>query len=380
MKYPVGYRIRMAMQYGKSFDEYEKYLCEGNSGDYANSWLFGNINDNSIMRIELGLKYANTEIIYTSETREEPMIKEYEIDGVSIIRTETYNKNGGYFIGFNAPYDPRIRQMECGFSGFYDIRRHQGARQVRLEELMEKYKGKLNVENAKTIIADHYDVYLKKENNPCSRTVCSHYELDAREYMSDPSRPKPYSLHGAVDACIIDTNTAEEMGIWGRFGNSCGTPFDINKFCDEHIQWKAFRHYVRDRPTKEWTYFKQYDWSSEEEKEVMKEEYNKEEKEIQEFKEKEQQNEEKEEKDNIKLEIMEPNNPLNPVLNEKAEVGGTKHTRKIKKTRKIGKKNKRVKRTRRMYGKNDKKNSIMKGGEFDEEQDKSIEEYTRTEQ
>lgn len=335
-KYPIGYRIRMAMQYGKTFDDYERYLCQGNSGDYANSWLFGNINDNSIIRIELGLKYANTEIIYTSETKEEPVVTEYEIDGVSIIRTETYNTDGGYFIGFNAPYDPRIRQMECGFSGFYDIRRHQGARQVRLEELMEQYKGKIDVEAAKKIIADHYDVYLKKEN-PCSRTVCSHYELDAREYMSDPTRPKPYALHGAVDACVVDTKTAEDMGFWGRFGNSCGTPFDINKFCDEHIQWKAFRPYVHNRPSQEWAYFKEYDWSNEVDIEKVKE------------------------------------------IGEQIEKGGKKLSKRIKKTR-GGKKSKygkgRGRGTRRHRRKSSKS---QKGGEFDEEQDKSLEETTRTE-
>ena len=32
-----------------------------NSGDYANSWLFGDTNTNEILRIELGLKYHNVE-------------------------------------------------------------------------------------------------------------------------------------------------------------------------------------------------------------------------------------------------------------------------------------------------------------------------------
>ena len=76
-KFPIGYRIRKAMQYGNTLDEYVDILLEGNSGDYANSWLFGDINTNEILRIELGLKYHNVE------------------------RTKN-----GYFIGFNAPYDP----------------------------------------------------------------------------------------------------------------------------------------------------------------------------------------------------------------------------------------------------------------------------------
>ena len=66
------------------------------------------------MRVELGLEYVNVE-----------------------------RKKNGYFIGFNAPYDARIRNLECVNSGFDDIRRHQGARKVRLEELMEQHKGKI---------------------------------------------------------------------------------------------------------------------------------------------------------------------------------------------------------------------------------------------
>ena len=236
-KFPVGYRIRQAMQYGNTLDEYVDILLKENSGDYANSWLFGDINTNEILRIELGLKFHNIE------------------------RTKN-----GYFIGFNAPYDPQIRNLECNNSGMYDIRRHQGARQVRLEELMNKHKGKLNIEIAKEIIADHYDVYLLKEDNPCSRTVCSHYDLDAREYMSQEGRPKPFAAHGVVDGFVMDSELTKKMTFIGRFGNSCGIPFDKNKFCDKHIQWNILRPYLNDRPTQQWSEFSITDNYSEEKK------------------------------------------------------------------------------------------------------------------
>jgi hypothetical protein len=225
-KFPIGYRIRQAMQYGNTLDEYVDILLKENSGDYANSWLFGDINTNEILRIELGLKFHNIE------------------------RTKN-----GYFIGFNAPYDPQIRNLECNNSGMYDIRRHQGARQVRLEELMDKHKGKLNIEIAKEIIADHYDVYLLKEDNPCSRTVCSHYDLDAREYMSQEGRPKPFAAHGVVDGFVMDSELTKKMTFIGRFGNSCGIPFDKNKYCDKNIQWNILRPYLNDRPTQQWSEF-----------------------------------------------------------------------------------------------------------------------------
>jgi hypothetical protein len=222
---PISCRIRQAMQYGDTLDDYVKILLDGNSGDYANSWLFGDTNTNEILRIELGLKYHNVE------------------------RTKN-----GYFIGFNAPYDPRIRNLECVNTGFDDLRRHQGARRVRLADLMDKHKGKLDIKIAQEIIGDHYDTYLKKEN-PCSRTCCSHYELDAREYMSDPSRPKPFQPRGALDGNVCDTTMAKAMSLSLRWGNSCGIPFDKNKFCDEHREWDYLRPYLDDRPQQPWTTF-----------------------------------------------------------------------------------------------------------------------------
>lgn len=223
--YPISCRIRQAMQYGNNLDDYVKILLDGNSGDYANSWLFGDTTTNEILRLELGLKYHN------------------------VSRTKN-----GYFIGFNAPYDPRIRNLECANTGFDDIRRHQGARRVRLDDLMDQYKGKLNLEVAKMILADHYDVYLHKEN-PCSRTVCSHYELDAREYMSDPSRPKPFQPRGALDGNVCDTKMAKKMSFCLRYGDSCGMPFLKDKFCDEHREWAFLRPYLHDRLEEPWTNF-----------------------------------------------------------------------------------------------------------------------------
>lgn len=225
-RFPIGYRIRKAMQYGNTLDEYCEILLHENSGDYANSWLFGDVNSNEILRIELGLKYHNIE------------------------RTKN-----GFFIGFNSTYDERIRNIECVNSGFYDIRRHQGARLVRLGDLMDEHKGKINIDIAKKIISDHYDVYLEKDNNPCSRTVCSHYDLDPREYMSQSDRPKPYSPHGAVDGVVCDTSLAKNMSFIGKFGSSCDVPFDKDEFSKKHRQYEKFFPYLKSRPTYPWTEF-----------------------------------------------------------------------------------------------------------------------------
>jgi hypothetical protein len=222
---PISCRIRTAMQYGNTFEDYIKILTTNNSGDYSNSWYFGNINTNEIMRIELGRTYVNVE------------------------RT-----SNGYFIGFNATYDPRIRNLECSDTGFNDIRRHQGARRVRLTQLMDKYKGEIDLEIGKKIMGDHYDVYLKKIN-PCSRTVCSHYNMDAREYMSDPSRPLPYQPRGACDGNLITTKLAQNMSFCLKYGSSCNIPFDSKTFFKEHIEWSQYENYVVSRPNQPWTIF-----------------------------------------------------------------------------------------------------------------------------
>ena len=222
---PISCRIRNAMQYGKNLDDYERMLLDGNSGDYACAWMFGDTNVNEIMRIELGLRFHNT--------------------------TRTQN---GVFIGYNAPEDPRIRNLECTNTGIDDIRRHQGARKVRLADLMDIHKGTINIDVAQQIISDHYDVYLNKEN-PCSRTVCSHYELDPREYMSDPSRPKPFEPHGALDGNVIDTQMAKNMSFSLRWGSSCGKPFMKDAFCDKQRVWNYLRPYLHDRLSYPWTTF-----------------------------------------------------------------------------------------------------------------------------
>lgn len=160
----------------------------------------------------------------------------------------------GYYAGFNAPLDPRIRNFECTNTGFTDIRRHQGARQVRIPQLMETYKGKINNEIACEILADHFDVYLNKVN-PCSRTICSHYELDAREFMSQPGRPVPFQPRGAVDGVVASSDDAKERGLWCRWGSSCGRGFSAKDFLEKNPQFDYLEPFLKDRPSQPWTYF-----------------------------------------------------------------------------------------------------------------------------
>jgi hypothetical protein len=230
---PICCRIRQAMQYCNTLDQVVDTLLKNNGGDYANTWVIGDTKTNTIMRFELGLKY-------------------HKVD----------KTKDGYFIGFNAPYDPRIRNLECSNTGWDDLRRHQGARRVRLEELMELHKGKIDLALGHEIMADHYDPYLQKIN-PCSRTNCAHYELDAREYMSDPGRPKPFQPRGALDGIVCDTTLTKNMAFSARWGASCGLPFDAKEFGKKQLIWKEVAGYLHDRPTQPWTEFTIHPWTKE---------------------------------------------------------------------------------------------------------------------
>ena len=224
-KAPEFLRIRYAVQYADTFQSFVDKFWKENNGGYANTWLVGDIETNEIMRFEAGLKF-------------------YKID----------TTKDGYFAGFNAPLDPRIQNFECSNSGFADIRRHQGARQVRIPQLMEEYKGKLDNETAQMILADHYDVYTKTEN-PSSRTVCSHYELDPRESMSQPGRPVPFQPRGAMDGVTATAADAERLGFWARWGSSCGMAFDAKAFLEKNPQFDHLRRFLKDRPSQPWTFF-----------------------------------------------------------------------------------------------------------------------------
>lgn len=226
---PEFVRARMAMEQAGSFDDFVKITRTDNTGGYANSWLVGDAKNKRIMRYELGYRYD--------------------------ARVET---SDGYFVGFNAAIDPRIRNLECSNTGYMDPRRHQGARQVRLPMLLDKYKGKLTTEVAKSILADHYDPYLSQVkgevvDNPCARNVDAHYELDPRLYMSQAGRPLPYQPQGAVDGKVMDSTTAKSLNFGARWGSSGDIAFDADKFFQQHPQFVDLQPYTDSRPNRAWT-------------------------------------------------------------------------------------------------------------------------------
>jgi hypothetical protein len=115
----------------------------------------------------------------------------------------------------------------------YDITTSSGARSARLQQLLKhEYYGRINLENAKKIISDHYDIFLGKEiDKGNSRTICRHtYE--------DGEGRQPFYPHGSLDSKVVDSSMAKKMRFIGRFGPGCGRTFDANFFKKKHPEYK----------------------------------------------------------------------------------------------------------------------------------------------
>lgn len=218
---PEFLRIRQAAQYADTLDGFVTIMNEGNTGGYANSWLVGELATGEIMRFEQGLKYYNAD-----------------------------KTTDGYYAGFNAALDPRIRTYETKDStAFANIKEPSGSRFVRIPQLLEEFKGVLDMKSAKMILADHHDPYLNENEHPGVRSICSHYDRDPMDYGSR----LPYRPQGSVDGKVGSTDAAKAFTLNARFGKSCGMPFSAEDFLAEQPQFEFLRDFLVDFPALPWT-------------------------------------------------------------------------------------------------------------------------------
>jgi hypothetical protein len=218
---PVFERARKAMQYANNIDEWTKIMIKNNNGAYANSWLLGDIKTNEIARLELGLKHYSLE-----------------------------KKTTGYISGSNVTDNIKILRNETTAS-YDDLRNRSVARRERWKQLMKKHYGEIDIDIAKLMLADHYDMYLGKEN-PSSRTICGHHELDDG---SIPGSRGAYYPGGAVDGKVVDSNLAKNWRFWAKWGSSCDIGFNAKQFLEKHTQYDWLQGYLKDLPAGPWTMF-----------------------------------------------------------------------------------------------------------------------------
>jgi hypothetical protein len=210
---PYFCRIRQVMQYANTLDHCVNIMSENNAGDYACSWLFGDTKNNEIMLFELGLNLSNIQ--------------------------KTKN---GIFYGMNSPISFKIRNLETTDNSDTDISSSSGSRNERMYYLLnDKYYGKINIENSKLIISDHYDTFLRKEHIGY-RNICRHSEVE-----EEPNK----ALYGSTDSKITNSKMANDMKFWGRFGSGCGRSFKIKEFINRNDEFKKWENVVNDfKPTR----------------------------------------------------------------------------------------------------------------------------------
>lgn len=213
MESPYFCRIREAMQYGHSIDDYFSIMKTDNAGDYSGSWLFGDIHTGEIARLELGVNK----------------------------HVEERTKNG-FYVGMNSPMNTALRINETDDLQHNNAKYSVGSRYIRLQQLLDC--GNVTIESARKIISDHYDVYENREN-PSIHTICKHPEIDGSGIE------KPYAPKGAVDGKVISSRGSGTF--YGRFGSSCGRAFSAKRHLKKHPEYKHYEGYIVDFPSYKWT-------------------------------------------------------------------------------------------------------------------------------
>ncbi|MBC7528490.1 MAG: peptidase C45 [Chthonomonadaceae bacterium] len=208
---PEFIRMRKATQYANSLDDFLRVMKEGNNGGYANTWLLGDVKTNEIGKLELGLK----NVIFS-------------------------RSKDGFFYGANFPEDPTLTREEC-YPGAEDNLSCRG-RRPRWKKLLDANKGKLDVEVAKTMLADTYDETTKKQGASIA-TLCGRADLDSRT---------GYSLSGAVNTKIVTSALAKEMKLWARMGFSDGSSLNVAEYMGRNPKRKWLQPYLRDIPAQPW--------------------------------------------------------------------------------------------------------------------------------
>lgn len=219
---PEFERARKAEQYANSIDDFVKIMTEGNNGGYANDWLVGDTKTNEIAQLELGLRH-------------------YKV----------WRTKDGYFVGANFPSDSLVIRDETTFK-VNNPNSSMNARKARWIKLIEKFKGKINVEVAKEFESDHFDVTRNKEF-PGGCSLCGHVEDDPRGVPQWGWTP--FFPGGAVQGKVTTSDLVEHLQFWARMGHPCGQSFDAGKFLQAHPRYKWMANYLHDMPSHQWEMF-----------------------------------------------------------------------------------------------------------------------------
>ncbi len=220
---PEFVRARRAMQYSSTIDEFAGTMKDGNNGGYANDWLIVDIKNNEVAHLELGLK------------------------NVTLERTKD-----GYFAGANFPKNPKLIKEETTFDP-KNMSLSANARHARWDQLMEEYKGKIDVESAQKFLGDKYDTFDKK-TEPSERTLDGEVDKSPRG-MEDWQQP--YAPAGAVQNKVADAAMIQRLSFTAHAGHANGDDFRAAELLKNHPEFDWQKPYLHDMKSQPWTTFEQ---------------------------------------------------------------------------------------------------------------------------
>lgn len=189
---PSFVRLRKAVQYSSSIDDFKDIMLENTNGAYCGDYLLADSKTNEVAILELGSR-------------------EWELK-------RTMN---GFLPSCNYPWDPEVAE-EMGATQGWEHSCYP--RWVRWEQISERDYGTIDVYKGMEYLGDHYDT-VEEKINPCSHTLCGHVE-NASGYP-----------HGSLDGKVTNRTMAQRMEIWSRFGHSCGEPFLVDVHAQEHPEY-----------------------------------------------------------------------------------------------------------------------------------------------
>ncbi|PWT73817.1 MAG: peptidase C45 [Bacteroidetes bacterium] len=219
---PEFVRARKAAQYANSIDDFVKIMTEGNNGGYANDWLVGDIKNNEIARLELGLK-------------------NYKV----------WRTHDGIYVGSNFASDDKLIREETTFNP-NDSTSSPNARRRRWENITEQYKGRINDETGRVIESDTYNELTKaKGTNRC--VIAGRVDTDPKG-VPEWDWP-PYFPGGTVQGKVTTADLARDMKFWAHMGNPSGEDFIAAPFFAKHPEHRWQAKYLHDMKAYPWTLF-----------------------------------------------------------------------------------------------------------------------------
>lgn len=221
---PEFVRARKAAQYANSIDDVIKIFVTDNNGGYANDWLIGDTKTNEVAKLELGL-----------------------------INHPVWRSKDTAIIGSNFPQDPKLIKEETTFD-VNDKTSSPNGRKVRMFQLVDQYKGKLDVTGAKTIEGDTYDAVHNVKNAMDKCVIDGHVETDPNgcKEWSEP----PFFPMGAVQGKVTTSDMAGKMQLWAHMGHPGGADFLAKPFFNLHPEYlKTQGKYLKDMKAYPWTLF-----------------------------------------------------------------------------------------------------------------------------